>query len=330
MDVLDLKLLQTFVVLSQTRSFRGAASRLNTTQPAISNRLRRLERSLGVRLMERTKRSCQLTARGRSLLSYAERLFSVATELRTDVAEAGAISGLLKFGVVETIALTWLPDLIAEAKRRLPRVQLQIDVDLSVNLARKLQFRELDIACIVAPGTLPGIASEPLSVLDMAWAARADFPLPSTPLTPDTISDYPIILHTGSRHAPVVDAWLRGAKKTPRNILGCNNLAAIVKLTVAGAGLSLVPAGAVANEIASGQLRLLPTRDPMPPNPFVIAYPQAHIDFAVRATIDMIKEVVALHSREILENGAVTPKPSPRRAAKVRQPARRKSQPLSI
>ncbi|HVX99036.1 MAG TPA: LysR family transcriptional regulator [Pseudorhodoplanes sp.] len=298
MDVLDLKLLETFIVLSQTRSFRGAAARLNTTQPAISNRLRRLERSLGVRLLERTKRSCQLTARGRSLLSHAERLFSVATELRTNVAEADSISGLLKIGVVETIALTWLPNLIAEAARRMPRLQLQIDVDLSVNLARKLQFRELDIGCIVEPNVLPGIAVEPLTVLDMEWVIRGDLAAPDLPLTPDTISELPIILHTGSRHAPVVEEWLRQAKTPPRAVLGCNSLAAIVKLTLAGAGLSLVPAGAVANEIASGQLRFLKTRDRMPVNPFVIAYPQAHTDYAVRAIIDLTKEVVARHRLE--------------------------------
>lgn len=302
MDVLDLRLLQTFIVLSQTRSFRGAAVRLNTTQPAISNRLRRLERSLGVRLLERTKRSCELTSRGRSLLSYAERLFSIATELRTDVAETGAISGILKLGVVETIALTWLPELVAEAKRRLPRLELQIDVDLSVNLARKLQFRELDIAYIVAPEFLPGISTEPLSVLDMVWVARADGPIPHEPLTPDTISDYSVIVHTGSRHAPVVDHWLHGAKKTPRNILGCNNLAAIVKLTLAGGGLSLVPVGAVANEVATGQLRIVRTREPMPANPFVIAYPTAHIDSAMRSIIDITKEVVTRHSRSVLKS----------------------------
>lgn len=297
MDVLDLKLLETFIVLSQTRSFRGAAARLNATQPAISNRLRRLERSLGVRLLERTKRSCQLTARGRSLLSHAERLFAVATELRTNVAQADAISGVLKIGVVETIALTWLPNLVAEAARRLPALELQLDIDLSVNLARKLQFRELDLGCIVEPNALPGIAVEPLAVLDMEWVIRSDADLPELPLTPDTISEFPIILHTGSRHSPVVTDWLKRAKNPPRTILGCNNLAAIVKLTLAGAGISLVPAGAVANEVAAGQLRFLKSRERMPANPFVIAYPQAHTDYAVRAVIELTKDVVAKHNR---------------------------------
>ncbi len=324
MDVLDLKLLETFIVLSQARSFRGAAARLNTTQPAISNRLRRLERSLGVRLLERTKRSCQLTARGRSLLSHAERLFAVATELRTNVAQAEAISGVLKIGVVETIALTWLPDLVAEARRRLPLLQLQIDVDLSINLARKLQFRELDLGCIVEPSVLPGIAIEPLAVLDMEWVIRSDLATPDLPLTPDTISEFPIILHTGSRHAPVVEDWLRRAKVPAGTVLGCNSLAAIVKLTMAGAGLSLVPVGAVANEIAAGHLRFIKTRDRMPANPFVIAYPQAHTDYAVRAIIDLTKEVVIRHNLETVNAATagtppVAPSRRPRATAKKKR-----------
>jgi DNA-binding transcriptional LysR family regulator len=325
MDVLDLKLLRTFLVLSETMNFRAAASRLNTTQPAVSNRLRRLESALGVRLLERSKRSCQLTARGRSLVAYAERLFSFVTELKADVAEADAVSGLLKFGVVETIALTWLPDLVADVSRRLPRLRLQIDVDLSINLVRKLQARELDVACVVAPAAVPGISSEPLSVLDMAWTARPDFPVADGPLTPDSICKYPIIIHTGSRHASTLDAWLRTAKETPRHLIGCNDLATIVKLTVGGAGLSLVPIGAVANEIAAGQLRLLATRDPMPPNPFVIAYPQSNTDGAVRAIIEMTKEAVARCSPKRVRSNAAPARTRPRVATSGARPSMRRT-----
>jgi DNA-binding transcriptional LysR family regulator len=323
MDVLDLKLLRTFLVLSQTLSFRATAAQLNTTQPAVSNRLRRLEGALGVRLMERSKRSCQLTPRGRSLVSLAEHLFSVAAELRANVTEADAVSGLLRLGVVETIALTWLPALVVEVSRRLPRLRLQIDVDLSIDLVRKLQSRELDVACVVGPVAVPGISSEPLSVLDMAWTARPDLPIPGTPLTPDTIGQYPIISHTGSRHAAVVDAWLRRARETPRHLIGCNDLATIVKLTLGGVGVSFVPVEAVANEIATGQLIVLPTYDPMPPNPFVIAYPEPNADIAVRAVVEVTKDVVAPRIPEDAGSNAASPRDRKRGAASAaRRPAR--------
>jgi DNA-binding transcriptional LysR family regulator len=318
MDVLDLKLLETFIVLAQTRSFRATAMRLNTTQPAISNRLKRLERSLGVQLMERTKRNCQLTTRGRSLLSYSERLFSIATELRTNVAEAGAYSGILKIGVVESIAQTWLPDLVVEVKRCLPQLELLIDVDLSQALTRKLQAREIDIACMVMPGTMPGIVTEPLSVLDMVWVARVDLDIVDEPLTPEQLREYPLILHTGSWHAAVVGAWLRGTKGIPQHVLRCNNLAAITKLTMAGMGMSLVPISAVAGALRSGELRVIRTRDPMPPNPFFLAYPETHTDFAVRAMIGVIKDVVTAHTRAI----ATVPPP---RVVNGKTKARRKS-----
>jgi DNA-binding transcriptional LysR family regulator len=273
--------------------------------------------------MERTKRTCQLTTRGRSLLAHSERLFSVATELRMNVAEAGALSGILKIGVVESIALTWLSDLVEEVKRQLPRLELQIDVDLSLALARKLQSRELDIACMVTPGILPGIVTEPLNILDMGWVVRADIPVTDEPLTLDRMCDYPLILHTGSRHAAVITAWLRGTKTTPQYILGCNNLAAITKLTLAGAGISLVPIGAVADQIAAGRLRLVRTRDAMPTNPFFIAYPEEHTDFAVRSMIKMMKDVVARHSQKAGLEKPATPVRRQRAATKTRQQERR-------
>jgi len=293
MEILDLRLLYTFLIVAQTGSFKAAAVRLDATQPAVSNRISRLERALGVRLLERTTRSCHLTARGRSLVDYAQRMFALSTELRSNVAETDAIGGLIKIGVVETIALTWLPELLKEVARRLPRLQLQIDVDLSTNLIRKLQTRELDLACVVAPATMPGIASEPLNVMQMAWVARPDLPLPAGPLTPDAMSDQTILVHTGSRHMSAIEAWLRRSKRSPRRVTACNSLPAIIKLTLGGAGLSLVPISAVAGELAAGRLRIVASNEAMPTNPFVVAYPEPNVDIATRAIVAATKDVAA-------------------------------------
>jgi DNA-binding transcriptional LysR family regulator len=54
--MVDFKMLETFVWVANLRSFRGAAEKLNTTQPAISMRIAQLEEDLGVRLLERDRR----------------------------------------------------------------------------------------------------------------------------------------------------------------------------------------------------------------------------------------------------------------------------------
>ena len=85
---------------------------------------------------------------------------------------------------------------------------------------------------------------------------------------------------------------------------------------MAGAGLSLVPFRGVADEIATGRLRVVPTADPMPSNPFVIAYPDPNVDIATRAIVEIAKDVAQMH--------AVTPDIKVRRsrAASVKPRAR--------
>ncbi len=76
--MLDFKSLETFVWVATLGSFRGAAAKLNTTQPAISQRIAQLEDEFGIRLLERTSRTVSPTEKGRELLVHAERCCNCA------------------------------------------------------------------------------------------------------------------------------------------------------------------------------------------------------------------------------------------------------------
>ena len=73
----DFKSLETFLWVVTLGSFRGAAQRLNTTQPAISQRIAQLERELGVKLLNRDHRVASPTTSGRQLMVYAEKLIGL-------------------------------------------------------------------------------------------------------------------------------------------------------------------------------------------------------------------------------------------------------------
>ncbi len=68
--MIDLKSLETFVWVARQQSFRAAAERLNTTQPAVSQRIVQLEDHLGVSLLQRTTRRVALTGKGRILFDH--------------------------------------------------------------------------------------------------------------------------------------------------------------------------------------------------------------------------------------------------------------------
>jgi len=107
----DFKAIETFMWVATLGSFRGAAQRLNTTQPAISQRIAQLEREVGVKLLQRDRRMVLPTPSGRQMMVYAEKLIGLRSEMLAAVGDRSAMHGVLRLGVAETIVHTWLSQL---------------------------------------------------------------------------------------------------------------------------------------------------------------------------------------------------------------------------
>jgi DNA-binding transcriptional LysR family regulator len=108
----DFKAIETFMWVVTLGSFRGAAHKLNTTQPAISQRIAQLEREVGVRLLQRDRRMVLPTPSGRQMMVYAEKLIGLHSEMLAVVGDHSAMRGVLRLGVAETIVHTFLTKLI--------------------------------------------------------------------------------------------------------------------------------------------------------------------------------------------------------------------------
>ncbi|MGO6908261.1 LysR family transcriptional regulator, partial [Rhizobium ruizarguesonis] len=78
--MVDFKALETVLWIAQLESFRAAAEKLNTTQPAISVRVAQLEEELGTQLFDRSSRTLSVTPAGRQVLTYADRLLRLRAE----------------------------------------------------------------------------------------------------------------------------------------------------------------------------------------------------------------------------------------------------------
>src|SRR5256885_944731 len=82
---MNLRFLETFVLLAELRNFRLTAERLYTTQAAVSSRIATLEQEFGVRLFDRGVREVTLTADGAKALVHAERMLRLMREMREDM-----------------------------------------------------------------------------------------------------------------------------------------------------------------------------------------------------------------------------------------------------
>ena len=155
--MLDFKSIETFLWVVKLGSFRGAAQQLNTTQPAISQRIAQLEREMGVKLLNRDHRVASPTPSGRQMMVYAEKLIGLRAEMMAAIGDRSAMRGVLRLGVAETIVHTWLPRLIKSVNAAYPNLSLEIEVDITPNLRARLLAQEIELAFVVGPLSASGV-----------------------------------------------------------------------------------------------------------------------------------------------------------------------------
>ena len=142
--MIDLRSIEAFLAVSETRSFTAAAKRLNKTQSAVSQAIRQLEEDLGVVLINRTPRMVSLTLPGELLRSRASQLFDDAVALASLVREYGKAKLVeLRFGMVDSFAIAVGPALIRSMLSE--SVNLSLWSDITPRLGVALNEKRFDI-----------------------------------------------------------------------------------------------------------------------------------------------------------------------------------------
>ena len=173
MTRITLEQLSAFLNVVRLGGVRRAADGLNLTQPAITARIRNLESALGADVFERTGSAMRLTKLGEMLLAHAERFEHLSAMLERDIIAPGAIEGSLRLGVSETIAQSWLPDLIFRLHHEFPKLEIEFNVDISTNLRTSLLGRGLDLAILLGPVSEYSVENIELPGFDLAWYVSA-------------------------------------------------------------------------------------------------------------------------------------------------------------
>jgi len=142
---INLKLLQTFLLVAEHLSFRVAAEHLFRSQSAISAQIVQLEEQLGVSLFHRTTRNVSLTAEGRQLKEYAERaLFEVEVGLRKIKETADIRRGRVAFSCSPSIAATRLAGVLSAFEKDYPQIEISVRELTSTALLNSIRNREVD------------------------------------------------------------------------------------------------------------------------------------------------------------------------------------------
>ncbi len=292
----DLRSLEIYYWTATLGSFSRAAERLNTTQPAVSQRIAALERAFGVTLIARGPRTIGLTPKGRELLTFAERFLHLRSQMMATIANPASTTGVLRLGVSETIVHTWLMRFIEAMSRTFPGVAVDIAVDISPNMRDALLRHDLDLAFLVGPITMPSLINVPLCRFSVAWIAaphldfgegRGDGTIGLAELTRHPVISYP---RNTNPYAQLHELLARSNLPPPR-LYSSASLSTIVRMAVEGIGVGVIPAEAVRVELAEGRLKRVDTSVRLPDIAFTATYENAPDNRLAAAAAEIARAV---------------------------------------
>jgi len=290
--MVDFKSIETFLWVVTLGSFRGAGQRLNTTQPAISQRIAQLEREMGVKLLNRDHRVASPTPSGRQLMVYAEKLISLRSEMLAEVGDRSAMRGVLRLGVAETIVHTWLPRLIKSVNTAHPNLSLEIEVDITPNLSARLLGQEIELAFLLGPLSASGVRNRVLCDYPIGFLASPSLGLGTGPLKVQDLAKFPIITFPRKTQPyEIVRSLFNRPDLPPIQLHASASLATVIHMAIEGLGIAVIPTSIVENELADGRLQLLSTDLKIPPLTFSASWLASPDTLAVELVADLAAKI---------------------------------------
>jgi DNA-binding transcriptional LysR family regulator len=246
MDV-SLRQVRSFLTVARVKSFTGAASILNVTQPALTMQIRRLEEALGVTLFDRDTRSVELTRVARDLIPAFERTlqdFDAALDSARDIATQER--GIVRLAALPSVAAGVLPDAISRFREKRPNVIFDLRDVIAGHVLNLVQSEQVDFG--VMGGTVRSVDVE--TVFEAQDRLHVVYPKghPIARLrrvTPLAVADFPLILmHRDTSVRAVVEAGFQSAGLIPKATCEAIYMMTAVGMVRAGLGLTILPGSA--------------------------------------------------------------------------------------
>jgi DNA-binding transcriptional LysR family regulator len=176
----DLRLIRLAIALGRHGNFARAAEEMNISQPSLTRGIATLERSLGVRLFDRTRKGAIPTAFGRVLLERGESMLKSDDDLRREIRLlAGLEVGSLAIGAGPFAAEISVAKAVARVVGAYPRLQIKFTVAEPEQIAQDVLAGRIDVgvASIVGLEKDVRLVAEPLPPLRVYLACRPGHPL---------------------------------------------------------------------------------------------------------------------------------------------------------
>ncbi|MEZ5077135.1 MAG: LysR family transcriptional regulator [Solirubrobacterales bacterium] len=229
-----LRQLEYLSVLARKRHFRNAAAACHVSQPALSVAIRKLERELGVELVQRGRHYDDLTPQGRELLRWAQEVLTSVDAMVSDAARLGGeLSGRLRLGAIPT-SLPTIANLAEPLLRDHPSIEVEVRSLSSNEISAQLESFDIDAGITYLDNEPLGrlrskpiytegyayLTAEPIEAEQLSWAALDGVAL--CLLTPEM------------QNRRIIDAALRESGATARACVESDSISALLSFARAG------------------------------------------------------------------------------------------------
>jgi DNA-binding transcriptional LysR family regulator len=297
-----MRLLRYFVTVAEERHFGRAAERLHIAQPPLSQQIQKLERQLGVDLIDRSRRPIELTDAGTALLgearmalTHGERAFAAARRAAT-----GHL-GHLHIGALQAAVDGVLSYVMRAHRRDYPDVKLELtELDTAEQVAQLVEHR-LDVGFLRGPVDEPSLTIQTLIEDPLAAVVCDDDPLAEHGrIVPAVLRDQPIILWTRSAapttYADVVQLFRQHGIQPPI-VDESPRIQTILALVASGAGIALLPTSFI--NLSRKGVRFIPLHGPLPHRPLALAWRTTNQSPSVRCFLDVARQTSPQYLRDL-------------------------------
>lgn len=251
-----IRYLKTFIAAAQLGSFSTAGARLGLTQSAVSMQIRRLEQELNCELFTRVGKSVTVSDHGKQLLLTSEEIVRLFESMKGQTA-AAATRGKIDIGAISTVQLGLLPAALAEFRKQLPLVEVNVVPGTSVQLMSQIDSNDLSLAVMIRPNLKMTKGLQWSTMLRETYVAIAPLSARETSVKA-LLAAHPFIRYSRRSYGgQLVDRYLKRTRLQVNDTMELDEPMVIMEMVKKGLGVAIIPYDLAASG-AIRKLRVLP------------------------------------------------------------------------
>ena len=241
---MELRSLNTFILVAESGSFSRAAEKLGYSQPTVSVQIKQLEEELGIRLFDRIGHTVRLTDQGRDTLVHAQRICHLCQELSQGAAPKSEMKSMIRLAMADSLASVLLKKGFSAFRKTHPNISIRLTTAGTTELLELLDHNEADIVCTLDSHTYNTnyvIANEEKIGVHFVVSAQNPLSKVGRLTKEDLLTQDFLLTEKGMSYRRLLDEWLAKDSVEIQPVLENGSADVICRLVEDGIGMSFLP-----------------------------------------------------------------------------------------